>query len=124
MDGLSNPDLTAQPGDVIELTLVNGDGAEHDVVLPDLNVMAEHVTSLDARAVVTFSVELAGVYVYFCSLPGHRQAGMEGKLIVGSVATDAETTAPSIVRNPTDLRAPIGGPEPTPRLVAITPVEV
>lgn len=124
IDGLINPDLTAQPGDVIELTLVNGDGAEHDVVLPDLNVMAEHVTSLDARAVVTFSVEQAGVYAYFCSLPGHRQAGMEGKLIVGTLATDAQATAPSIVRNPTDLGAPIGGREPTTIHVAMTAVEV
>ncbi len=125
IDGLINPNLTAQPGDIVEITLVNGDGAEHDLMLPDLNVMTEHVTGLEAQTVVTFPVDQAGVYAYFCSLPGHRQAGMEGKFIVGAAAAEiAESTAPSIVRDPTDLQPPLGVREPTTVHIAMTAVEL
>ncbi len=124
IDGLINPNLTAQPGDIVEITLVNGDGAEHDLMLPDLNVMTEHVTGLEAQTVVTFPVDQAGVYAYFCSLPGHRQAGMEGKFIVGATAAMAETIAPSIVRDPTDLQPSLGVREPTTVYIAMTAVEL
>jgi len=37
------------------------------------------------RGEIVFTVgkNQSGTYPYFCTVPGHRQAGMEGKLIVG-----------------------------------------
>ena len=37
-----------------------------------------------ASSVTAFRADQAGEFAYFCSLPGHRPAGMEGKIVVGS----------------------------------------
>src|SRR5262249_49108703 len=37
IDGKVNPVLTAAQGQVVQLTLINGEGAEHDIVFPDQN---------------------------------------------------------------------------------------
>ena len=44
IDGKVNPVLTAAEGQVVQLTLINGEGAEHDIVFPDQNaqVAARH----------------------------------------------------------------------------------
>jgi len=38
IDGKVNPVLSAAQGQIVEITLINGEGAEHDIVLPDQNV--------------------------------------------------------------------------------------
>ncbi|RJQ12378.1 MAG: hypothetical protein C4558_01875 [Dehalococcoidia bacterium] len=45
---------------------------------------ALHVAA-DAGQVATieFTPTEAGTYVFYCTVPGHREAGMEGKLVVG-----------------------------------------
>jgi len=88
IDGVVNPDLLVSPGDIVELILINGDGIEHDVTIPDIGVHTKHITKKDASDQVTFSVEADGVYNYYCSLPGHRQAGMQGNLVVGNAVVD------------------------------------
>ncbi|TFH35003.1 MAG: nitrite reductase, copper-containing, partial [Anaerolineales bacterium] len=111
IDGLENPTLTAEPGDVVEITLINGDKIEHDLLIEELGVHSEPLQELDAQSTVTFKVEEEAEYAYFCSIPGHRQAGMVGTLRVGQPQS-AAATAPSIVRNPADLPAPVGDRPP------------
>jgi uncharacterized cupredoxin-like copper-binding protein len=36
-----------------------------------------------ASATLTVKATKAGKYVFFCPIPGHRQAGMQGTLVVG-----------------------------------------
>src|SRR5690348_13670382 len=38
IDGKVNPTLTVHEGDVVQITVLNGEGAEHDIVVPDLHV--------------------------------------------------------------------------------------
>jgi len=84
IDGVINPDLTVQPGDVIRLILLNGDGMKHDLYLPDLNAKTSFVSKIGEQTEIIVEVgDLEpGTYVYYCTVPGHRQAGQEGKLIV------------------------------------------
>lgn len=90
IDGLVNPDLVVQAGDTVRLTLINKDGMSHDLAIPDLKVQTPLISRKGAVATVEFTVTdgQTGIYNYFCTVPGHRQAGMVGNVIVaGSLAT-------------------------------------
>ncbi|MDO8532368.1 MAG: cupredoxin domain-containing protein [Dehalococcoidia bacterium] len=80
--GAVNPVLKLTVGDVVKITLTNGDGIEHDFVIPSLGIHAGHVSSKGQSRSVVFSVTRAGEYAYYCSVPGHRETGMEGKLVI------------------------------------------
>jgi nitrite reductase (NO-forming) len=84
IDGIINPDLIVQPGTVVRLVLVNGDSMPHDLFLPDFGVKTELVSKVGQSTEVILKVGdmQPGTYVYYCTVPGHRQAGQEGKLIV------------------------------------------
>jgi len=84
IDGVVNPDLIVQPGSVVQITLVNGDGMVHDLFLPDFNANTGYVKKIGDQAEIIFEVgdRQPGSYVYYCTLPGHRNAGQEGKLVI------------------------------------------
>ncbi len=94
IDGIQNPVLSANTGDTIKVTLTSGDGTEHDISFPDFNATSEHVVGKGSSTTLTFLVDKGGSFVYFCTLPGHREAGMEGKFEVSgdSLASNAPTT--------------------------------
>ena len=94
IDGQINPTLKAKVGDVVSITLMSGEGAEHNIVLPDFNVDSSHVAGQGSTTTVTFGVDKSGTFAYFCHLPGHQSAGMEGKFEVdGSAAASSPTGA-------------------------------
>ena len=107
IDGQANPKLQVAEGAVVQITLINGDGALHDVVFPDFGAASEQVVAKGSSSTTVFKADKTGQFFYFCSVPGHRQAGMEGQLVVGQAETVEETGA-DIVRNPADVPAPIG----------------
>lgn len=87
IDGQVNPDLTIAMGDTARIILENGDGMMHDLVIPDLynqtaTVRTATTTSRGSTAEATFTPAAPGTYTYYCTIAGHRQAGMEGTLIV------------------------------------------
>jgi nitrite reductase (NO-forming) len=84
IDGIINPDLVVQPGDVVHITLVNGDGMPHNLFLPDLDLKTDYVVEIGDEAELIFKVGdlQPDTYSYYCTVPGHRQAGQEGKLTV------------------------------------------
>ncbi len=43
IDGKSNPNLEVKLGDVVQVILINGEGAEHDITFPDFNATSDHV---------------------------------------------------------------------------------
>jgi hypothetical protein len=45
----------------------SGDGTEHDISLPDFNVMSEHVVGKGSSTTVTFVVDKGGSFAYFCT---------------------------------------------------------
>ena len=67
-------------GDTVRVTYVNG-GGRHDWVLDEFDV-ATAVISGGQSETVEFVADQAGTFEFYCSVPGHRQAGMVGTLIV------------------------------------------
>jgi nitrite reductase (NO-forming) len=61
--------------------------------------------------------ERAGVFPYYCTIPGHRQLGMEGKLVVGPMQAVPIREVPldvkHVAKDPRDIPPPITRTEPT-----------
>jgi len=123
IDGEINPTLRANPGDVVKITLINDDGMLHDLVIDEFNVATEQFAGRDEQDSITFTVDRLGEFVYYCSVPGHRQAGMWGKLIVGEPAAQGATGA-DIVRDPADVPPAVAEREPQTVRVELVAEEV
>ncbi len=88
-------------GQPVKITFINTGALEHDFSIRQIDVAdvaisqpgeqghAHGAESLDLhvmapvgdRSTLAFTVLQAGTYEYFCSVPGHREAGMVGRLI-------------------------------------------
>jgi nitrite reductase (NO-forming) len=123
IEGQVNPVLRVPVGQPVQVTLVNGDGIQHDFTAPDLNARTDYVTAVNQSTTVTFTADKEGEFAYFCSVPGHRLAGMEGLVIAGEGGQDPGTEAPSIVKSPIDLPGPVGRREPQHVQVALEAIE-
>jgi nitrite reductase (NO-forming) len=82
IDGLVNPELRAVAGETVRIILVNSDGMMHDLAIPGLHVQTSAVLKKNSRVEMAFTPATAGTYSYYCTISGHRQAGMEGAFIV------------------------------------------
>jgi nitrite reductase (NO-forming) len=111
IDGVMNPVLKVQPGDIVEIHLVNGQATEHSLVIDEFGANTGMVTTQGEEKITKFVADKAGLFKYYCDIPGHRAAGMEGVLQVGESAATA--AAASIIKNPSDLPGPIGDRGPT-----------
>ena len=123
IDGMVNPALMVNPGDVVKITLINGDGMLHDVSIDEFNVATDQFAELDQQDSIMFTADQIGEFVYYCSVPGHRQAGMWGKLIVGEPAAQGATGA-DIVRDPADVPPAVAEREPQTVRVELVAEEV
>jgi nitrite reductase (NO-forming) len=104
IDGEVNPELVFHQGESAQINLINGEGAEHDVVIDLYGVRSNHVIGKGASATISFVADRTGVFAYYCSVAGHRQAGMEGRLRVEpGRRTGPAPLAPEISRDPSDV---------------------
>lgn len=124
IDGKVNPVLTAAEGQVVQLTLINGEGAEHDIVFPDQDAKSPRVTGKAASTTIAFRAAKSGDFVYFCSVPGHRQAGMEGLFTVTPRLAPQTVVEADISREPADLPPPIVKRDPQTVRVDLLAAEV
>lgn len=125
IDGLINPTLTVREGDVVQIILVNGEGAEHDFVAPELGARSEFVTGIGSSTTLVFKARKLGSFSYYCSVAGHRAAGMEGLIKVVSADEPTETRIiRNIVRDPTDLPPAIATTAPSVHNVTIETIEL
>jgi uncharacterized cupredoxin-like copper-binding protein len=75
--------ITVKKGTPVRLTLTNGSALEHDWVVDNLDgKKIELHTGPKASATTEFTPTVAGSYEFYCSIPGHREAGMKGTLTV------------------------------------------
>ncbi|PJF29865.1 MAG: nitrite reductase, copper-containing [Phototrophicales bacterium] len=148
IDGQINPTLTANVGDKIKLTVINGDPVLHDLKIDEFNVNTGELVEDGQTVVVEFVVDKPGEFEYYCSVVGHRDIGMHGKLrVVGEVVVGnreelygsqpptttqnqpepiqpAAENARIIVRNPADVPPPVGDRGPANIRVDMTTLEV
>jgi plastocyanin len=74
--------LSAKAGNV-SIDFTNASPLAHNVTIESSSGAKVGATSTFSGGSKTLSVNLKpGTYKFFCSVPGHRQAGMEGTLVV------------------------------------------
>ena len=73
-------ELTAAAGEVT-VTLDNPSPVAHDIEIEGNGVEEKSELVTDGTASVTADLE-RGEYTYYCTVPGHADAGMEGTLTV------------------------------------------
>jgi plastocyanin len=75
-------DVSAKAGSVT-IDFNNMQSLQHDVKVADSSGQELGGTDLVSSGTATATVDLQpGTYTFFCSVPGHREAGMEGTLTV------------------------------------------
>lgn len=107
--GQTNPTLKVKQGDMVEIHLSSGEGAQHDFVSDELKLHSA-AFSAGKTTVLKFRASKAGKFTYYCSLPAHRQIGMEG-LIEVTAAPGAASKAPAAAKV---VAAPAVPTTPTP----------
>ena len=130
IDGVVNPALTAVAGEVVQITLINGEGAVHDIAIDEEGILSQKLLGQGASTTVAFRATAAGTLSYYCTLPGHRESGMEGSFVVTepqppqTVAEDEAEIGSIVSLDPTAVPPPIDRREPQRVKVALESVEL
>ena len=73
-------ELTIPANTDVQVTVVNSGVLQHDLTIDELKVQTKTLNGGDSDT-VTINAP-AGTYEYYCSVPGHKEAGMVGTLTV------------------------------------------
>ena len=90
--------IIVKKNQAVTITLVNHDSLEHDIEIKDISIQMNsedndtedsdgqgdfhlHATA-NRQTELTFTPLQAGVYKFYCSIPGHAENGMIGELVV------------------------------------------
>lgn len=72
--------ITVNKGDKVTFVFTNAGGV-HDLYIDELGVKTPVIKTAET-ATAKFTASKTGSFVYYCSLPGHREKGMWGTLVV------------------------------------------
>ena len=122
--GQANPTLNVPEGAVVQINLVNGDGATHDVSVPDFNAKSNQINDKGSSTSIVFKADKKGVFTYICTLPGHVAAGMIGKIIVGGAVEAPRPKGLDISQSPMAVGKPVGARGPQKLTVNLDTTEV
>jgi plastocyanin len=73
-------ELRAKVGETVALRLENQDSTSHSFDIDELDVHA--LMPAGTPVLALFTPSAPGSYTFYCSIPGHREAGMVGTLVV------------------------------------------
>ena len=103
----NNPIIEAQIGDKIIFDVVNDGVSFHSFgvtseesgfsgVIPGTEVAsASNPLKAGESGISEFIPAEEGIYYYICTVPGHREQGMVGKILVGNMSIDEEEKEPA-----------------------------
>lgn len=74
-------EVKVKAGQSVKLVLENKGVIEHDIVFDKLGVKTATIQP-GKTAELTFTPKPKGRYAIYCSVPGHKEAGMTGTLVV------------------------------------------
>ena len=85
-NGTRNPVIKVNKGNRIRITMTNAETMTHDISLEKSGVKSASIIEKGATTSIDFTADADDIY--FCTVPGHRAAGMVGKIQVvkGSTA--------------------------------------
>ncbi len=110
--GEVNPELRVPEDAVVQINLINGDGAVHDIAIPEFDAASSEISGKGAATGIVFRATKSGTFEYYCTLPGHKAAGMVGKLIVGDGPAAVVEQGKDLSKDPTQVGEPVGDREP------------
>lgn len=116
IDGVKDPTLTASVGDDVTIRMTNQDTMIHNLYVEGYDRQSPNINPGQTTS-VTFVADKQGTFAYYCSIPGHREMGMQGSVVVGSGAGGSNglppigpevmpLDTPYIARNPADVPRP------------------
>ena len=73
--------ISVKAGEQVKITFKNNGRAPHNLILEGLGIETKTIGG-GQTDVVEFIAPSSGTYTFFCSVSGHRAAGMEGSLKV------------------------------------------
>jgi plastocyanin len=79
---VGGPIISLKKGETVKIILINEGILVHDFTLKEAYDVTTGPVSPDEKGEITFIAHTVGDFTYFCSIFGHRQRGMEGKLKV------------------------------------------
>ncbi|HEY1296926.1 MAG TPA: copper-containing nitrite reductase [Chloroflexota bacterium] len=89
-----NPTSLQLPsGKKVSITLQNNGAVEHDFTVDALGVKVSAPAGKSATA--DFTLDKPGTYDFYCSIPGHKEAGMHGTLSVAGSGVSAVVPGPA-----------------------------
>ena len=91
IDGQKNPVLRAHPGDEVEIRFINGENMPHDIALRAHDTSSEILLRADEET--TFRFVAQSDDRYYCTIPGHEQAGMVGDFKVSEIPRGSQPVA-------------------------------
>jgi putative membrane-bound dehydrogenase-like protein len=94
-DGKRNPTLKISKGELVRIKLVNGELMTHDIAIEKAGIKSKTLVEKGDTTSVVFRADKNDVY--FCSIPGHRAAGMVGKIEVTEGAVKKEVVIAGIL---------------------------
>ena len=118
----NNPTINAEVGDEINFEIINAGKSFHAFgvtketegfggILPGTDVgSASNPLKPGEGGSSSFVPGEEGIYYYICTVPGHREQGMVGQIIVGDVSEEPESPKPT-------TSMPVPGSEDVPEMI-------
>lgn len=73
--------ITVNKGEKVKITFKNIGNAPHNLVIPELSIKTKTIRKGEADT-IEFTASVSKTYEFICSIPGHKERGMEGYLDV------------------------------------------